>query len=81
MRVVVYEHKNPGVFTKFDALGIECCKDDLSGGIVHIATGGCVLAECLACGRHWNFQGVPTFETGPLETRTETPYWEEGFGQ
>ena len=35
-------------------------------GIVHIATGGCVLAECLACGKHWNLQGVPTHDTGPM---------------
>ena len=67
MTATVYEHQNPGVFTKFDAVGIDCCnQDELSGGVVHIATGGCVLAECLACGKHWNLRGVPTHETGPM---------------
>ena len=67
MRAVVYENKNPGVFTKYDAAGIDCCKDEeLSGAFVHIATGGCVLAECLACGKYWNLQGLPTHETGPM---------------
>ena len=73
MRTIIYENKNPGVFTKYDALGVECCKEtELSGAFVHIASGGSVLAECLACGRHWHFQGVPTHENGPIIGLTAT---------
>ncbi len=68
MRVQVYKPINPGVFTTSDAIGIECCKpeQELSGGIVHIATGGSVLAECLVCNKHWHLQDIPTHDNGPI---------------
>ena len=66
MRIIVYNAKNPGVFTAHDAVGLDCCKEELTGGILHLATGGSVVAQCLGCEKYWQVSGVLTQEIGPL---------------
>ena len=67
MSIAVYGRKNPGVVSKADAVGIICCQNrKASGGIVHIARGGTVIAECMKCGKYWNLTGLATQDTGPL---------------
>ena len=67
MRIIVHNAKNPGVFTAHDSVGMDCCKDELTGGILHLATGGSVVAQCLGCEKYWQVSGVLTQEIGPLD--------------
>ena len=74
MRIEIYERRNEGVFTAFDPIGIECCKgEEMSGGIVYLASGGCVVAECLACEKLWRFHQMQTCGIGPIISATENP--------
>ena len=73
MSLSLYSEKNPGVITQYDAVGIECCKTEASGGIVYLASGGCVVAECLVCEKLWRFFNLPTYGIGPLISATENP--------
>ena len=74
MTLSVYEGKNPGVVSPYDAVGIGgCCKDEVTGGIVYLASGGCVVAECLACGKLWRFWNVHTHGIGPITSSTANP--------
>ena len=73
MNLALYSEKNAGVITQYDAVGIECCKDEESGGIVYLASGGCVVVECLECEKLWRFWNLPTYGIGPLISATENP--------
>ncbi len=73
-KITVYSQKNPGVFTSYDAVGLDCgCQEEESRGIVYVARGGCVVAECLRCEKLWRFLGLQTFESGPAISATENP--------
>lgn len=73
MSLSLYSEKNHGAVTQYDAVGIECCKTEASGGIVYLASGGCVVAECLVCGKLWRFLNLLTYGIGPLISATENP--------
>lgn len=73
-QLTVYSRKNPGVFTVYDRVGLDCaCQEDESRGTVYVARGGCVVMECLKCNRLWRFMGMPTHESGPAISATENP--------
>lgn len=85
MEIYIYSRANPGIFTAYDAVGLDChCQEDAeqdqerqqgnrTGGIVRLAQGGCVVAECLLCGRHWALNGLKTQEYGPLPPELSNP--------
>lgn len=63
---------NPGVFTRADAASIACCDIlDKSGALIHQASGGTIVAECLICNRLWRIQRLPTLLHGPLPIDAE----------
>ena len=73
-QLLIYSRKNPGVFTAYDSVGIDCgCTDQDTGGIVYVARGGCLVIECLRCNTLWRFNGLQTAEHGPPISATENP--------
>lgn len=73
----IYSRAKPGVFSRFDTVGLECgCQGDeeeaRSRGTVHLARGGYV-AECLGCGRVWSLAGLPTRDHGPVTPDISNP--------
>ena len=73
MELAIHTPQNEGVFTAFDTVGLECCQQGQSRGIVYLARGGCVVAECQDCERLWRFLDLQTHETGPLVSTTDNP--------
>ena len=73
MFLTLYSQSNVNVISQYDAVGIDCCKDEESGGIVYLASGGCVVAECLACEKLWRFLNLPTHGVGPIVSATDNP--------
>ena len=74
MQLYIYGRRNPGVFTKWDTVGIDCrCQEERAGGLVHLAQGGSVVVECLLCGTMWSIAGMPTHDHGPLPPKISNP--------